>query len=289
MSINWYPGHMAKTRRLMLEDVKNIDAVCEVLDARIPLSSRNPDFEQVFAGKRRMIALNRADQADPAATARWMECFKNEGYVVIETDSRRGSFLHAFTAAVRECCADLIAHNSAKGLSGKRIRVLIAGVPNVGKSSFINRLINRKSAIAADKPGVTRKKQWFSLPGGFDFMDTPGMLWPKIDDDEVGFKLAFCGTIRDDILDLEELACRLIMALETAAPAALEARYGIKAEPLPPGDGKIAAAYGILERLATARGFLGAGGSCDTERMSRVLLDEFRGGKLGRITLEHPS
>ena len=190
MSINWYPGHMAKTRRVMLEDLKHIDMVCEVIDARIPKSSRNPDLNRLCAGKRRMLVLNRADQADPAMTAKWMAYYRAQGYTVLETDSQKGGFLPAFTKSARQCCADLIARLEAKGQTGKSIRIMIMGIPNVGKSSFINRLLGKKAAVAADKPGVTRGKQWFSLPGGFDFMDTPGMLWPKIDTDEMGYLLA---------------------------------------------------------------------------------------------------
>jgi ribosome biogenesis GTPase A len=186
MAINWYPGHMAKTRRLMVADMSQVDLVCEILDARIPLSSRNPDLVRIAAGKRRMIALNRADQADPAVTDRWAGWFRRQGAAVIVTDSQKGGFLDAFTAAAREQCADLLARNAAKGVAGKRVRIMIFGVPNVGKSSFINRLLGKKSAVAEDRPGVTRQKQWYALPGGFDFMDTPGMLWPKIDDDAVG-------------------------------------------------------------------------------------------------------
>ena len=285
MSINWYPGHMAKTRRLMLEDMGQVDMVCEVIDARIPQASRNPDLSRIAAHKRRMIALNRADQADPKLTARWAEHFRAEGYTVIETDSQRGNFLPQFSAAAGVCCQDLLERNAAKGLSGKRIRIMIFGVPNVGKSSFINRLLNKKSAIAADKPGVTRKKQWFSLPGGFDFMDTPGMLWPKIDDDAIGYKLAFTGTIRDEILDQEDLACHFILTLCRMNPAALSARYGV---PLERAELTIGEAFDYLEKMAASRGFRVSGGGVDTERISRVLMDEFRSGKLGRITLEAP-
>ena len=281
MSINWYPGHMAKTRRVMLEDLKHIDMVCEVIDARIPKSSRNPDLNRLCAGKRRMLVLNRADQADPAMTAKWMAYYRAQGYTVLETDSQKGGFLPAFTKSARQCCADLIARLEAKGQTGKSIRIMIMGIPNVGKSSFINRLLGKKAAVAADKPGVTRGKQWFSLPGGFDFMDTPGMLWPKIDTDEMGYLLAFTGTIRDEILDLEDLACHLIDVLKVQAPAALVKRYNLPEE-FPEEN------YETLENMARKRGFLQGGGVCDTERMARVLMDEFRGGKLGRITLESP-
>ena len=280
MSINWYPGHMARTRRLMLEDLKNVDAVCEIVDARIPHSSRNPDLDKLAQGKRRLLVLNRADQADPDKTARWMEYYRAQGLNVMATDSQKGGFLPAFSAAVRTVCADLIRRNEEKGQTGKTIRLMIVGIPNVGKSSFINRLLGRKSAVAEDRPGVTRRKQWYTLPGGFDFMDTPGMLWPKIDDDDAGYRLAFTGTIRDEILDLEDLACRLLVQLEKEAPGAVERRYGICPDLSEPYDGLCA--------LGKKRGFVVSGGEINTERMARVLLDEFRSGKLGRITLESP-
>lgn len=282
MSINWYPGHMAKTRRVMADDLKNVDMVCEIIDARIPLSSRNPDLDRLCRDKRRMLVLNRADQADPAATARWAAYYRARGYVVMEADSRKGGFLKQFTACARRTCQELIARQEAKGQSGKSIRIMIMGIPNVGKSSFINRLLGKKAAVAADKPGVTRGKQWFSLPGGFDFMDTPGMLWPKIESDEMGFLLAFTGTIRDEILDLEDLACRLLVRLGTCAPGAVVKRYGITAV-----DGEHP--YEALTELAKKRGFLAGKNEYDTLRMARTLLDEFRAGKLGRITLELPT
>ncbi len=280
MSINWYPGHMARTRRLMQDDLKNIDVVCEIADARIPRSSRNPDLDRLARGKRRLLVLNRADQAEPSKTERWVAYYRSQGLAVIVTDSQKGSFLPAFTSAVRTLCDDLIRRNEEKGQIGKTIRLMIVGVPNVGKSSFINRLLGRKSAVAEDRPGVTRRNQWYTLPGGFDFMDTPGMLWPKIEDDETGFRLAFTGTIRDEILDLEDLACRLLALLEKEAPGALEARYGVAPNGREPFD--------ALCALGKKRGFIVSGGEVNTDRMARVLLDEFRSGKLGRITLESP-
>jgi len=281
MSIHWYPGHMAKSRRLMAADLKNVDAVCEILDARIPLSSRNPELIRMAKGKRRMLVLNRADQADARANGAWSEYFRLQGYTVLQTDSKKGGFLPAFTSAANQCCRDLIERNRSKGQEGKRIRIMIVGIPNVGKSSFINRLIGKKSAAAEDKPGVTRTNQWFSLPGVFDFMDTPGMLWPKIENEDTGYRLAFCGTIRDEILDLEDVACRLIRELEKADPEAIVKRYAIT-------EDKDETGYGRLISMARSRGFLKSGGEADTERMARTLLSEFREGKLGRITLEFP-
>lgn len=280
MSINWYPGHMAKTRRLMLEDLKNIDMVCEIRDARIPESSRNPDLAELAAGKNRMLVLNREDQADPAATARWIHYYKAAGYTVMAANSQRGGFLNGFTKAVESCCAGLLERNAQKGVN-RTVKIMIVGIPNVGKSSFINRLLGKKSAIAADRPGVTRSKQWFNLAGKYDFMDTPGMLWPKIDDDATGFKLAFMGTIRDEILDIELLACELLKVLSVSYSESVVKRYGITGiNPDMP--------YDTLEEMARRRGFLLGRGQLDTERMARIFLEEFRSGRLGRMTLELP-
>lgn len=281
MSINWYPGHMAKSRRLMAGDLKNIDAVCEIIDARIPRSSRNPELDKLCRDKRRIIVLNRADQADPSMTAKWEEYYQRCGFTVIATDSEKGGFGKAFEAAVKRCCAELIARNEAKGQVGKMMRLMIVGIPNVGKSSFINRLLGKKAAVAADKPGVTRGNQWYSLPGAFDFMDTPGLLWPKIDSDEVGYNLAFTGTIRDEILDLEDLACRLINVLRNAYTEALVKRYNITVS-----DEETD--YDLLQKIACARSLVLRGNEPDTERAAKMLLTEFRSGKLGRITLESP-
>ena len=246
MSINWYPGHMAKTRRFMQEDLKLVDVVCEIADARIPVSSRNPDLDRMAQNKRRMLVLNRADQADPKETANWVKFYRSQGYTVMETNSKTGDFRNEFTNKVRECCADLLKRLEDKGQVGKHIRIMIIGIPNVGKSTFINRLLGKKSAVAADKPG---------------------------------FALAFTGSIRDEILDLEDLACRLILQLDQVAPGALQNRYGIeeicREQP-----------YDTLTEMARKRGFLAGRGEYDTERMAKIFLDEFRGGKLGRITLE---
>lgn len=281
MKINWYPGHMAKTKRLMLEDIRQIDLICELLDARIPLASRNPDLSAMAGQKKRIIILNRADQADAQQTEAWKSWFAAQGLPVIALDSKSGAGYNDLLPLVRKVMAEQIARNDKKGLTGRSIRIMACGIPNVGKSSFINRILGRRSAVAEDRPGVTRQKQWFALKGGVELMDTPGMLWPRIDDEETGMMLAYTGTINDEIIDLEELACELIKTLEKAAPGALTARYGV-------ADIDTAQPYDTLENLARARGFLQARGLCNTERMARVLLDEFRSGKLGRITLQHP-
>lgn len=279
MNINWYPGHMAKTRRLMTDDMKKVDIVCEIIDARIPKSSRNPDLDKVIGTKKRMIILNRADQAQNDETEKWVEYFKKSGYFTLVTDSQSGKGIDKFSTEINKAMADEIARNIAKGAVGKSIRVMVVGIPNVGKSSFINRILGKKSAIAANRPGVTRIKQWFSLPDGVDLMDTPGMLPPKIENDTTGVMLAFTGTIKDDIIDIEELSLELIKVLGNVSKSALVKRFGFteNAEDTP---------YELLEKMARKRGFLLARNEVDTERMAKVLLDEFRNGKLGNITLE---
>ena len=281
MKINWYPGHMAKTKRLMQEDIRQIDLVCELRDARIPLASRNPDLAAMAGQKKRIIILNRADQADPKQTEAWKAYFTARKLPVIALDSKTGAGYSQLLPLIRQVMADQIARNEKKGLTGRSIRIMACGIPNVGKSSFINRVLGRRSAVAEDRPGVTRQKQWFALKGGIELMDTPGMLWPKIEEEETGMLLAFTGTINDEIIDLEEPACELILRLEQVAPGALQARYKVD-------QVDVAQPYECLEALARSRGFLQARGQCDTERMARVLLDEFRSGKLGRITLQPP-
>ena len=227
-----------------------------------------------------MLVLNREDQADPAATASWLEFYRGAGYTVMAANSQKGGFIGDFTKGVERCCAELIERNVRKGVN-RTVKIMIVGIPNVGKSSFINRLLGKKSAIAEDRPGVTRSKQWFNLSGRYDFMDTPGMLWPKIEDDEVGYKLAYTGTIRNEILDLELLACKLLAHLSGGYSQNVIDRYGITAidTDMP---------YNTLEEMAKKRGFLLGRGQLDTERMAKFFIDEFRAGKLGRITLELP-
>ena len=283
MNIQWYPGHMAKTRRQMLENLKNIDLVCELVDARIPQVSRNPDMDEIAGDKPRMMILNRVDLADPEATRRWASFYRAQGYAVLETDSQHGTGTGRFAAAARERLADKISAWNEKGQTGRAVRVMVVGIPNVGKSTFINRVLGRKSAKAADKPGVTRGAQWFRVPGGIDLLDTPGILWPKFDDERVGILLAVTGAIKDDILDLETLACRLFELLAVRAPQTIVDRYKLT---IPEQSDFLG--YDLLQQAGRKRGFLISGGEIDTERMARILLDEFRGGVLGRITLETP-
>lgn len=286
MNIQWYPGHMAKTRRQMLANLKNIDIVCEVVDARIPMVSRNPDMDEIAGAKPRMIILNRIDLAAPDETRRWAAYFRAKGWAVLETDSQHGKGTEKFAAAAREVLADKIAQWNEKGQTGRAVRVMVVGIPNVGKSTFINRLIGRKSAKAADKPGVTRGAQWFRVGDGIDLLDTPGILWPKFDDERTGLLLASTGAVKDDILDVETLACKLFEILAVRAPEAIVSRYKLA---LPaPGEEVDFLGYTLLEQAGRKRGFMMRGGEIDTGRMARVFLDEYRGGVLGRITLETP-
>lgn len=273
---------MTKTRRQMAEYIKQVDAVCEVVDARIPQVSRNPDMDQIAAGKPRLMVLNRIDLADPAMTAAWAKHFRAQGMAVIETDSRAGTGTQAFAGAVRLLLADKIAAWNEKGLVGKAVRVMVVGIPNVGKSTFINRILGRKSAKAADKPGVTRGSQWFRVENGIDLLDTPGILWPKFEDQSVGLNLAFTGAVKDDIMDLETLASHLMKVLAERYPDAIQGRYKIE---IPAQFTE----WELLEAAGRKRGFLISGGEVDTERMSRILLEEYRSGKLGRFTLEAPN
>ncbi len=280
MNIQWYPGHMTKTRRQMEEDVKFVDMVAEVVDARIPISSRNPDIDAMVGDRPRMMIFNRADQADPEQTARWLARFRAMGFAVLETDAKTGRGVGQFSAVVKGALKDKIAAWRAKGQVGRRVRVMVVGVPNVGKSTLINKIAKKKSAKAGDRPGVTRGKQWVSVDSGLELLDTPGILWPKFEDETTGLHLAFTGAVKDEVMDSEALAAALMELLRDRYPQALS-RY--KLEPAPELAG-----WELLEQAARKRGMLISGGEVDTERMSRVLLDEFRGGKLGNFTLERP-
>ena len=281
MNIQWYPGHMTKTRRQMESDVKLVDLVAEVVDARIPISSRNPDIDTMVGSRPRLIIFNRADQADPAMSACWMSWFQGKGFGVLETDAKSGKGVGTFSAAAKKVLAEQMAAWRAKGQVGRPIRAMVVGVPNVGKSTFINKVARRKSAKAGDRPGVTRGKQWVSVDAGLELLDTPGILWPKFEDETTGLHLAFTGAVKDEVTDVEGLACALLELLRDRYPKALEDRYKL-AEP----EG--VQGWELLERCARKRGMLVSGGEADTERMAKVLLDEFRGGKLGRFTLERP-
>jgi len=279
MNIQWFPGHMTKARRMIAESIKLIDAICEVIDARIPLSSRNPDLDEMTKGKPRLIILNRVDQADPQSTKKWAAHLRGNGAAVIETDSKSGKGVGGFSFAVRTLLSEKIERYAEKGLTGQKLRLMVVGIPNVGKSSFINRLAKRKAALTSDKPGVTKGKQWINLGNGMELLDTPGVLWPKFEDQTVAENLAFTGAIRDSIMDVETLGTNLMSRLGMQYPKRIAERYKITVSDELTG-------FDLLKLAAAKRGFLVKGGEYDLERMSVILLDELRGGKLGRITLE---
>ena len=280
MNIQWYPGHMTKTRRQMEADLKQVDAVCEIVDARIPISSRTPDIDAICGDKPRIVILNRMDLADPAVTKKWVEHYRSKGIAALPTDCKSRKGLGDFQPAVRTVLKEKIERNAAKGMA-KALRVMVVGIPNVGKSTLINQISGRKGANAENRPGVTRGKQWVTVDNGLLLLDTPGILWPKFEDPEVGLMLAYTGAVKEDVIDTEELAYRLIKLLHIRYPQSLKDRYGIEAGEDVPG-------YELLEMAGRKRGFLISGGEINTERMAKVLLDEFRAGKLGRFTLESP-
>lgn len=280
-SIQWFPGHMTKTRRQIEKSLKLVDAVAEIVDARIPVSSRNPVLDKIIQNKPRIVLLNKCDMADPVQTSRWIESYRSQGIAAIAIDCRTGKNLQGLIPAVRELLKDRIAAWNAKGMTGRVIRVMVVGVPNVGKSSLINKLSRNSKADVADRPGVTRSNQWFTIGKGFELLDTPGVLWPKFEDPEVGEHLAFTGAVKDDVVDTEHLASRLLEILAKKYPGSLKQRYKMDDADL---DGK--QGWEILETIGRKRGMLVSGGEVNTERAAAAVLDEFRGAKIGRITLE---
>lgn len=281
MNIQWFPGHMTKAQRMIEENLKLVDAVCEILDARIPRSSRNPDIDRLAGDKPRLVILNRCDLADPAITARWRKHFEAQGLAILETDAKTGKGVNAFAPAIRRLLADKIKEYEAKGQVGRPLRVMILGIPNVGKSTFINKVAGRKAAIAGDKPGVTRGKQWINIDAGLDLLDTPGILWPRFDSQEVGEMLAITNAIKADVLDKETLGANFMLRLRQMYPQAIVDRY--KFQPDPEMNG-----FELLEQAAKKRGFLVSRGEYDIERMANTLLGEYHDGKLGRLSLEAP-
>lgn len=282
MNIQWYPGHMTKTRRQMEEDIRLVDAVCELVDARIPLSSRNPDIDTLCVNKPRMVILNRIDLADPVTTNAWYDYFRQRGFAVLKTDCKSRKGIDRFVPTVRELLAEKLQRYQERGFVNKPLKLMIVGIPNVGKSTLINQISGRKGAKAENRPGVTRGKQWVTVDRGLLLLDTPGILWPKFEDEEVGRRLAYTGAVKDDILDTETLACHLIAMLWKRYPDALRERYKLD----PPAN---ATGYDLLCEAGRRRGFLLARGEIDTERMARVLLEEFRSCKIGRFSLEAPN
>ena len=274
---------MAKTRRLIKEILPSIDLVTEILDARIPISSRNPELDTLTQKKPRIVLLNKCDMADEKTTAEWIEYFRKKGQFALAVDCRTGKGLGAYRPLVRRVLAEKIKANEEKGMPGKSLRVMVVGIPNTGKSSFINRMAGKSKAKVADKAGVTRSNQWFFIGNGIEILDTPGVLWPKFDDREVGDKLAFIGSVKDEVLDTQTMALRLVQVLCRDYEELLKQRYKLVNEDLSPLE-----AWEVLEIIARKRGMLISGGEPDFERASVMLLDEYRGGKLGRISFEKP-
>lgn len=284
VDIQWFPGHMAKTRRLMKKALPLVDIIVEITDARVPYSSRNPEMKSLVGSKPRIVVLNKCDMADEAITAEWIEYYKSKGINAIATDCRSGRGLSRLPSVIREVLAKELERRKQKGMEGKPVRAMVVGIPNVGKSSFINRIAGGKRAKVEDRPGVTRGEQWVTLEKGMDLLDMPGVLWPKFEDKTVGEHLAFTGAVKDEILDTELLAMRLAELLNTENHKLLCERYKLSDE-----ETESIEAYDLLTLIGAKRGMKVSGGEVDTERAANMLLDEYRGGKIGRITLERPN
>lgn len=281
MNIQWYPGHMTKAKRAMKEDLKLIDLVIELVDARVPLSSRNPDIDQLGAGKARIVLLNKADLADESLNRRWAQYFTDRGMHVVKIDARNKGTLKQIQAVVQEACREKIERDRKRGILNRPIRAMVVGIPNVGKSTFINSFAGKACAKTGNKPGVTKGNQWIRLNKTLELLDTPGILWPKFEDQQVGLKLALIGSINDEILNRDELALELVSFLNRKYPGVLAERYGLENA----GDCDTTQ---VLEQVARQRSCLAKGGELDLPKAARLLLDDFRSGRLGRITLEEP-
>ena len=279
MHFQWYPGHMTKARRMMQENIKLIDIVVELVDARVPFSSKNPDIDELAKNKYRLIVLNKADMADAKTTAAWQNYFEAKGFFVAKVNSQKGAGMKEVKSLIEKACQEKKARDKKRGILNRPLRAMVVGIPNVGKSTFINSFAGKACAKTGNKPGVTKGKQWIRLNKSVELLDTPGILWPKFEDQEVGMRLAYIGSIKDDILNIEELALGLIGYLQEFYPAALKERYSVE-EGQKPLD--------ILTAVAKARGCLKKGEELDYEKASRLLLEEFRSGKLGKVTLEFP-
>ncbi len=282
-NIQWFPGHMTKTKRQIQASLKLVDAVAEILDARIPLSSKNPDLQKLIQNKPKVVLLNKCDMANQTATSRWIDYYASQGITAIAVDCKSGKGLNKFAPAVNNVLSERRERLKAKGMVNPMLRIMIVGIPNVGKSSFINRVAKQNRAKVEDRPGVTRGNQWYSIAKNIEMLDTPGVLWPKFDDKIVGERLAFTGAVKDQILDTELLAVRLLDFLRSLKPADFIARFKLEDIDLEAID-----SYELLNVIGKKRGMLISGGEIDTERAAIMLLDEFRSGKLGRITLEMP-
>ena len=282
-TIQWFPGHMTKTKRQIQSSLKLVDAVAEIIDARIPVSSRNPDLAKLIQNKPRVILLNKCDMANQTATKMWIDYFKKQNLVAIPVDCKSGRGLDKFAPAVNTVMSHKIARLKEKGMVNPTIRIMIVGIPNVGKSSFINKMVKKNRAKVEDRPGVTRGNQWYTIAKNLEMLDTPGVLWPKFDDKTVGEHLAFTGAVKDQILDIELLAVRLLDFIKGLKPADFITRFKLENEDIENID-----SYELLKMIGKKRGMLVSGGEIDTERAAIMLLDEFRSAKLGRITVEMP-
>ena len=279
MNFQWYPGHMTKAKRQMQEDIKLIDLVVELVDARIPLSSRNPDIDELGKNKYRLILMNKADLADPRATDAWSRFFKDKGYYVVSLDARSKAGMKSITDIIMEACKEKIERDRKRGIKNRPVRAMVVGIPNVGKSTFINSYAGKACAKTGNKPGVTKGKQWIRLNKNVELLDTPGILWPKFEDQQVGLRLALIGSIKDEILNIDELAIELIRFLKEQYAGILKERYDVDESAKDPD---------ILCQIAENRKCIGKGGELDYSKAATLLIDEFRSGCLGRITLERP-
>ena len=279
MHFQWYPGHMTKARRMMQENIRLIDLIIELVDARIPLSSRNPDIDELGKNKARLILLNKADLAEDRRNDEWLEYFKEKGYSAVKVNSKKGGGIKSIQSVIQEACREKTERDRKRGILNRPVRAMVVGIPNVGKSTFINALAGKACAKTGNKPGVTKGKQWIRLNKNVELLDTPGILWPKFEDQEVGLKLAFIGSIKDEILQTEELAAELIRFLGSDYPGVLDEKYRIETAEDP---------YETLGKIAESRHCLTKGSGYDTEKAASILLDDFRNGHLGRITLESP-
>lgn len=280
MNFQWYPGHMTKAKRQMQEDIKLVDLVIELVDARIPLASRNPDIDELGKNKFRLILLNKADLADEKENREWAEYFKKQGFYVVELDARRKNAMKTIQNTILEACREKFERDRRRGIKNRPVRAMVAGIPNVGKSTFINTFAGKACAKTGNKPGVTRGKQWIRLNKNVELLDTPGILWPKFEDQSVGMKLALIGSMNDDLLNIDELSLELIAFLTENYPGALEERYQISEEHEKPVE--------VLDEIARSRNCIRAGGELDYSKAAALVLDEFRSGTIGRITLERP-
>lgn len=279
MHFQWYPGHMTKAKRMMQENIKLIDLVIELVDARVPISSRNPDIDELGKNKARLILLNKSDLAEDKWNDAWSEYFREKGFSVVKVNSKKGGGIKSINDVIQEACKEKIERDRKRGILNRPVRAMVVGIPNVGKSTFINALAGKACAKTGNKPGVTKGKQWIRLNKNVELLDTPGILWPRFEDQAVGLKLAFIGSIKDEILQTEELAAELVTFMNKNYPGVLESKYNVEEDTDP---------YGMIARIAESRHCLVRGNELDTEKASVLLMDDFRNGRLGRLTLEYP-